>query len=57
MKDGEQAMQIVEDPVQNRGGCRVFTDTSQIDSTVESRLNAVIAKVLGGQRSSDGEAD
>jgi flagellar assembly protein FliH len=57
MKDSEQAMQIVEDPVQNRGGCRVFTDASQIDSTVESRLNAVIAKVLGGQRSSDGEVD
>lgn len=53
MQEGDQALQIVEDPVQNRGGCRVHTDTSQIDATVESRLNAVIAKVLGGQRSGD----
>lgn len=52
----EQTLQIVDDPVQARGGCRVYTDTSQIDATVESRLNAVIAGVLGGQRSGDSEA-
>ncbi len=50
---GEQQMQIVEDPVQTRGGCRVLTDSSQIDASVEARLNAVIAHVLGGERSSD----
>jgi flagellar assembly protein FliH len=55
MQEADQTMQIVEDPVQSRGGCRVYTDVSQIDATVESRLNAVIAKVLGGQRSSDGK--
>jgi len=55
MQETDQTMQIVEDPVQSRGGCRVYTDVSQIDATVESRLNAVIAKVLGGQRSSDGK--
>jgi flagellar assembly protein FliH len=48
-------LQIVEDPVLGRGGCRVITDTSQIDASVETRLNAVIAHVLGGQRSADGE--
>lgn len=53
----DQSLQIVDDPVQTRGGCRVFTDTSQIDATVEARLNAVIAGVLGGQRSSDSEAE
>lgn len=46
-------IQIVEDPVQSRGGCRVLSEASQIDATVESRLNAVIVNVLGGQRSSD----
>lgn len=55
LHEGEQSIRIVEDPVQSRGGCRVLTDTSQIDATVESRLNAVIANVLGGQRSTDGE--
>ena len=55
LHQGEQSIRVVEDPVQSRGGCRVLTDTSQIDATVESRLNAVIANVLGGQRSTDGE--
>jgi flagellar assembly protein FliH len=54
LHESDQTIQIVEDPVQSRGGCRVLTETSQIDATVESRLNAVIANVLGGQRSSDG---
>lgn len=48
---------IIDDPVQSRGGCRVLTEVSQIDATVESRLNAVIASVLGGQRSTDNRAD
>jgi flagellar assembly protein FliH len=48
---------IVDDPVQSRGGCRVLTEVSQIDASVESRLNAVIASVLGGQRSTDKQAD
>lgn len=52
----DQHIQLVEDPVLGRGGCKVLTDTSQIDASVESRLNAIIAKVLGGQRSTD-EAD
>jgi flagellar assembly protein FliH len=55
--DQGQQLQLVEDPVQTRGGCRVFTDTSQIDASVEARLNAVIARVMGGQRSGDGEAE
>jgi len=54
---GASHIQIVEDPVQQRGGCRVITDTSQIDASVETRLNAVIAHVLGGQRRSDGERE
>ncbi len=51
----EAQLQIVDDPVQSRGGCRVISDTSQIDASVESRLNAVINHVLGGERSSDGD--
>jgi len=53
LHEGEQAIRIVEDPVQSRGGCRVMTRTSQIDATIETRLNSVIAAVLGGQRHSD----
>jgi flagellar assembly protein FliH len=51
--DDNQHIQLIEDPVQSRGGCKVLTDTSQIDASVESRLNAIIANVLGGLRSTD----
>ncbi len=53
LHDDNQTVRIVEDPVQTRGGCRVLTDNSLIDATVESRLNAVITNVLGGQRDCD----
>jgi flagellar assembly protein FliH len=57
----DQKWQIVEDPVIQRGGCRVQTDTSQIDATLESRLNSLIAPLLAGERMRDseeaGEAD
>ena len=48
---------IVEDPVLTRGGCRVLSQTSSIDATVESRINSVIASVLGCERSQDQERD
>ena len=51
--DAESPWQIIEDPVLSRGGCRVLTNTSRIDATVENRLNAVIAAVMGGERQVD----
>lgn len=57
MGSDSQAIQIVDDPVQVRGGCKVLTDTSHIDASVEARLNAVIAGVLGGQRKDDSETE
>ena len=50
VKDGEGGWEIVEDPVLTRGGCRVVTDTSQVDATVESRVAAVIGHVMGEER-------
>lgn len=53
----DQQWQIVEDPVIQRGGCRIHTDTSQIDATLDSRLNSLIAPLLAGERIQDsGEA-
>ena len=49
----EQPWNIVEDPLLSRGGCLVVTETSQIDATVESRLNSAIAAVMGGEREED----
>ena len=55
MSDNERSWKIIEDPVLSRGGCKVSSDTSQIDASVERRLHTVIANVLGGQRESDSD--
>jgi flagellar assembly protein FliH len=44
---------IVEDPLITRGGCEVDTEISHVDATVEHRLAAVIATLLGGEREHD----
>jgi flagellar assembly protein FliH len=46
----DRAWTIVEDPVMTRGGCKVTTDTAVIDARVETRLNEVIAAMLGEER-------
>jgi flagellar assembly protein FliH len=46
----ERAWTLVEDPTLTRGGCVVRTETSQIDVRLESRINAVIANVMGEER-------
>ncbi len=48
--ESDQKWQIIEDPVIQRGGCRVATEHSQIDATLESRINALIAPLLGIDR-------
>jgi flagellar assembly protein FliH len=53
LNEEEHPWKVVEDPVLARGGCKVLTDTSQIDASVESRLTAILATVLGGERSDD----
>jgi flagellar assembly protein FliH len=49
----ERLSVLVEDPVINRGGCKVVTDTSQIDATLESRLASLMAPLLAGARAVD----
>jgi len=44
---------IIEDPLLSRGGCRIETETSRIDATVEKQLAAIIAKAMGGERERD----
>jgi len=51
--ESERHWQIVEDPVLTRGGCRVHAEASQIDASVESRLAALLTKMLGGEREND----
>jgi flagellar assembly protein FliH len=47
------AWRIVEDPLITRGGCKVDTEVSHIDATVENRLAAVISTLFGGEREYD----
>ena len=47
------AWRIVEDPLITRGGCKVNTEISHIDATIENRLTAVITTILGGEREHD----
>jgi flagellar assembly protein FliH len=46
----DRAWTIVEDPVMTRGGCRVTTDTALVDARWETRVNQVIAAMLGDER-------
>jgi flagellar assembly protein FliH len=53
LDDLSPAWTVNEDPLITRGGCLVDTDVSHIDATVENRLSAVIANLLGGEREKD----
>jgi flagellar assembly protein FliH len=47
---GARAWTIAEDPVMSRGGCRVSTETAQIDARLETRIGSVISSLLGDER-------
>lgn len=52
--ESESVWRLVEDPTLSRGDCKVATDTSSIDATVERRLSSLVAKLFGGEREQDG---
>ncbi len=54
-RDDQPVWRIVEDQTLSRGGCVVNTDLSRIDATLEKRLGAVIATVLGDEREQNGK--
>ena len=47
---GERVWTIAEDPVMGRGGCRVTTETAQIDARLDTRIASVISALLGDER-------
>lgn len=49
----ELRWKINEDPMITRGGCKISSENSRIDATVEGRLNRIISTLLGGERESD----
>jgi flagellar assembly protein FliH len=46
----ERGWRLIEDPMMARGGCRVVSNDSQVDASVEKRLTAVATRLLGGER-------
>lgn len=51
--EDEQRWKLVGDPLLTRGGCRVVSEVSVIDATVEKRMAAAIAQAFGGERGGD----
>lgn len=49
----ELRWRVIEDPMITRGGCKISSENSSIDATVEGRLNRIISTLLGGERESD----
>jgi flagellar assembly protein FliH len=56
LDEASQSWNIIEDPLITRGGCTVETEISHVDATLEHRLAAVIANLLGGEREHDSMA-
>ncbi|MFP4208674.1 MAG: FliH/SctL family protein [Wenzhouxiangella sp.] len=52
--DGESAWSLVEDGTIQRGGCRIDSPNSSIDASLETRLQAVVARVLGDDEDGNG---
>ena len=49
----EQSWKLIEDPMITQGGCKIKSESSSINATLENRLAALAASVLGGKREED----
>jgi len=49
----DNAWRIVEDPALTRGGCRVESDHSRVDATLERRMSQIVASIWGVSRTGD----
>ena len=54
-KEDEQSWKLLEDRTITRGGCQIKSDQSVINATLEHRLQALAASILGGERLEDGD--
>lgn len=54
--EGETAWQLVDDPGITRGGCIINTARSRVDATLEHRLAALAADMLGDERRHEPDA-
>ena len=48
---------LMEDPSIEAGGCKIATEDSSIDATVESQIAQIATNILGSQRVESGSND
>jgi flagellar assembly protein FliH len=51
--EADRSWSLMEDPSLLRGDCRIVTETSQVDATLERRLAAIVSQLFGGERQQD----
>ena len=51
--DNDNNWEIHDDLMMTRGDCRVETDASLIDASLDAKLSSIAANILGGERDSD----
>jgi len=51
--DDSQTWRVIEEPLLSRGSCKINSENSTIDATVETRLQRVITEIMGGERARD----
>ncbi len=49
----DPSWKLIEDPMITQGGCKIKSESSSINATLENRLAALAASVLGGKREED----
>jgi flagellar assembly protein FliH len=48
--EGERAWTVTEDPLMDRGGCKILTENSQIHAQTDRRFEAVVKAIVGEER-------
>jgi flagellar assembly protein FliH len=52
-EESNLSWKIIEDPLLSTGGCKLISENSSIDATIEKRIKRIITVVLGGERAND----
>ena len=53
LAEQDRYWEIVEDPTVDRGDCSVTMGASIVDASLDARVNAIMAGLLGGDRAQD----
>jgi len=53
LREVDHDWRIEEDLLMLRGDCRIETESSRIDASIDARLSAIAANLLGGERGTD----